>query len=539
VYNSSHAHLVAWVKANLSSSQDTIISMYYGNPTAINQENPSAVWDENYMSVWHLNEEGNGTRYDSTSNNNDGTPFNYEGDESVPGKIGGSDKLDGIDDYIEINKSGSIKGLSQVTFEGWINIDNLDGSSQNIYIESIQNSDSSRFVVHVTTSDELRFAGRSPDSDSVTLWGFINDFEQPLTPNTWFHIVAVFDSVNDIHRLYLNGVEYNTSVSEPAIDNVDPLKSPSLGGLEGADLLNGTIDEFRVSNTARSLDWITTEYENQNNSVTFYSISAEENYTPPSDWSIPAFAYRKEIIIDADKVSGDLINFPVLIDLNDIDLHDIGKVQADGDDILFSDANGLRLDHEIELFDQNGNGTHAHLVAWVRIPYLSGTTDTTIYMYFGNRALVSQSNPTSVWDSNFKGVWHMNNDPSDSAPQVLDSTSNDNDGTAYNGMTTSNLITGKIDGCLNFSDTLDNYVNVGDQASLNMGSGDLSLSLWLNYPNYDYNGPIVGKGSYGTNGIRYYIAIESNKIKGEIDDNGPSGKKVITTSSTITDTTLY
>ncbi|MHA2204085.1 MAG: DUF2341 domain-containing protein, partial [Candidatus Hodarchaeales archaeon] len=33
VFNSTHAHLVAWVKTNLSGTQDTIISMYYGNPT--------------------------------------------------------------------------------------------------------------------------------------------------------------------------------------------------------------------------------------------------------------------------------------------------------------------------------------------------------------------------------------------------------------------------------------------------------------------------------------------------------------------------
>jgi hypothetical protein len=190
--NSSHAHLVAWVRIPfLSSSSDTTISMYFGNPTIESQGNPSGVWDESYLSVWHFNEDGNGTRYDSTSNNNDGTPVNYEGDEAIPGKIGGSDKLDGIDDYVEINKSGSIKGLSQVTFEGWINIDDLDGSSQNIYIETIQNSGDSRFIVHVTTSDELRFAGRAPDSDSITLWGFINDFEQPLTTDAWFHVAAV------------------------------------------------------------------------------------------------------------------------------------------------------------------------------------------------------------------------------------------------------------------------------------------------------------------------------------------------------------
>ncbi|MHA2328071.1 MAG: DUF2341 domain-containing protein, partial [Candidatus Hodarchaeales archaeon] len=302
-FNSTHAHLIAWVRIpNLSGTLDTTISMYYGNTVSEAQQNPSGVWDSDYISVWHFSEEGSGTRYDSTSNNNDGTPVNYEGDEAVLGKIGGSDKLDGSDDYIEIGKSCSIKGLSQVTFEGWINIDILNGNDQNIFIESLQDSSSVRFIVHVTTSNELRFAGRAPDSDSVTLWGFINDFEQLLTTDTWFHVVAVFDSINDIHHLYLNGVDYSISESEPALDNVDPLKYPSLGALEGADSFNGTFDEFRISDIARSSDWIRTEYKNQNDTNSFYSVSSEERYS--QWWADATFTSRKDIVIDKNKVGG-------------------------------------------------------------------------------------------------------------------------------------------------------------------------------------------------------------------------------------------
>ncbi len=71
-YNSGH--LIAWVNVtSLSSTVDTILYMYYGNQTIGNQENPAGVWDENYMMVQHLNETS-GTHYDSTINDNDGTP---------------------------------------------------------------------------------------------------------------------------------------------------------------------------------------------------------------------------------------------------------------------------------------------------------------------------------------------------------------------------------------------------------------------------------------------------------------------------------
>ena len=46
----------------------------------------------------------------------------------------------------------------------------------------------------------------------------------------------------------------------------------------------------------------------------------------------------------------------------------------------------------------------------------------------------SRENPESVWDDNYKGVWHLGERPSDPSPQFEDRTSNNNDGTAFGGM---------------------------------------------------------------------------------------------------------
>jgi hypothetical protein len=438
--------------------------------------------------------------------------------------IGNSINLDGIDDYIEIKKSGSIKGSSQVTFEGWINIDNLAGSSQNIYIETVQNSGDSRFLVHVTTSDELRFAGRAPDGDSVTLWGLINDFQQPLTTDTWFHVVAIFDSVDDTHHLYLNGVEYNATQNEPVMNNTDPLKSPSLGGLEGSDLFNGTIDEFRVSTTSRSLDWITTEYENQNNTSTFYSIGSLETPSSIGDWVYPWLAHRKNLTINSDKVQGSLDDFPILVHLYDTDLASSSRVQIDGDDIAFADEQGNRLDHEIEFFDKYYNNSYSELVAWVQLPNLSDLTETKISMYYGNLMIGPQENPAGVWDTNFKGVWHLSEDPSTAGPQIKDSTINNNDGTTYGSMTSDDQVSGKIGGSLDF-DGINDYINFSNDLSLNMGSGDFSFELWFKISTVTSSTPFGGKGLVGPGGKRYAISMGPNaecspgQIKGEIDDD--------------------
>ena len=46
--------------------------------------------------------------------------------------------------------------------------------------------------------------------------------------------------------------------------------------IDGAsDIMLGSLDEIRVSNTVRSADWIATEYNNQSSPATFYTLGGE------------------------------------------------------------------------------------------------------------------------------------------------------------------------------------------------------------------------------------------------------------------------
>jgi hypothetical protein len=140
-----------------------------------------------------------------------------------------------------------------------------------------------------------------------------------------------------------------------------------------------------------------------------------------------------QITIDHTKVAFASENFPVLISLTDDSLttFDCGFVEdPDGDDIVFTNATTtLQLYHEIEKYD----AATGELIAWVLVPSLSGSADTDIYMYFGNSSVTSPTeSPTDVWDSNYVGVWHLNEDPSGTAPQMKDSTSNGNHGESWN-----------------------------------------------------------------------------------------------------------
>jgi len=160
-------------------------------------------------------------------------------------------------------------------------------------------------------------------------------------------------------------------------------------------------------------------------------------------------------------------------------------VDLDGFDIIFKaedDATcggaGLApciLDHEIEEYDET---TDNRLVAWVRIPVLDFDNNTTIYLYYGNAAVTAATqNPTGVWDSNYVGVWHLKEDPTGGAPQHLDSTSNDNDGTAQ-AMESADSVDGNMDKALNF-DPSSEYVQIPNSASLDITGNAITLSAWV------------------------------------------------------------
>jgi hypothetical protein len=94
--------------------------------------------------------------------------------------------------------------------------------------------------------------------------------------------------------------------------------------------------------------------------------------------------------------SGSIQDFPVMVKLTGTDFQEVeDNVDADGYDIIFKAEDdttcggvGLApctLDHEIEVYDE----TNDLLVAWVRVPEVSATADTNIYMYYGNPAISS------------------------------------------------------------------------------------------------------------------------------------------------------
>ncbi|MGH9459775.1 MAG: DUF2341 domain-containing protein, partial [Vicinamibacteria bacterium] len=263
-------------------------------------------------------------------------------------------------------------------------------------------------------------------------------------------------------------------------------------------------------------EWHNTVAENAP-SATWGTSSAGAGFA--LELAAASFDYRRALTIDFTKVtpcSGNLTNFPVLVSLSGNWLKTTangGNIRnSNGYDIAFKASDGTHLDHEIEKYD--GTATGGTLVAWVRVPTLSNTANTTIYIYYGHTGISSDlSIPTAVWDSNFLAVWHLKEDPSGTAPQMRNSKSASFHGTSFGTMVSGNQVAGKIDGSLDFDGT-DDRIQVGTIVG---NSSAFTVSAWFKTSS-DATTPdkIWAEGNSGNNNPLTYLSANENGTAGNV-----------------------
>jgi len=504
-FDGSTGQLIAWVKVlSLSSTVNTEIYMYYGNATCGSQENITGVWASGWKTVCHM-AETNGNEKDSVTNSLDYVKTGTV--TSVAGKIGQARKSTSGDSNYFVKSEVEFPDFRPITVMAWVKFSSwLTGHGR---IFSREPSGSGGL--------DWECGGSTNPPYSLRWWvGDSFDSTTALSLETWYFVATTYVNPTTTARIYINGVEDATgTMSDKTCSNPLYLFRSGKGTGRGMD---GTIDEFGMYNGELSAGFIKTCYNNQNSPSTFYSVGDEEEFyvslgtiasqvldtaVPSANWYDTDWSYRERITVDHTKVDADLTDFPVFISLSsNSDL--AAYAQGDGDDILFTSSNGTtKLSHEIEGFD-NSTGK---LIAWVKVPSLSGSTGTDIYMYYGNSSCGNQEDVTGVWDSNFKGVWHLNQ-TTGGADAILDSTSNNNDGTDNGNPTLG--VTGQIGNAIDFNGSTD-YMQVPSSNSLKLAGG-LTIEAWINVDSWGNWKNIVFKGDNSASNTDYQFALVSNGL---------------------------
>lgn len=238
-------------------------------------------------------------------------------------------------------------------------------------------------------------------------------------------------------------------------------------------------------------------------------------------WYDRDYGYKKKITILAAKVSGDETDFPVLISVTHADFKteaNGGHVKnANGYDMVFTNsAETGTLKHEIQRYVS----ATGEIIFWVKVPSLSSSSNTIIYIYYGKEGVSVDPTTTDTWKTAFTMVQHMHGS---AANRLDDSTSNGYDINNDIGDPGYNQ-PGKIGYCVEFSGN--DYLDTG--STWNFGT-EHSVSFWLRIDTYKQWTQIIGRtGSMYTAELRssdgtiaYGIAVGGNvDIRSTANDCG-------------------
>lgn len=298
-YSGSDAHLVAWVKANLSNLVDTIITMYYGNSEVGPQSQPEDVWTSNYAAVWHLNEDATdeGTSTDHLDSTGNGYYGDQSGNNDITGIFGVGQNFDGTNDVINIAAARGLEPSGSVTLSGWFKLDNNHNQNTGVTQVLLTKAIDGDTDMHVLLagSDYIRpdvqrgslvFKMENGGLGQMYVWSL----RRSWTADTWYYFTCTMTaSTPSLNKVFVNGQENTNSTSgglstaslaftddwEIGGGFVDQM-SPTYG------YFDGVIDEVRVSTGIRPNSWIQTEWLMYQSSSNFRTLASDTAQTSPN-----------------------------------------------------------------------------------------------------------------------------------------------------------------------------------------------------------------------------------------------------------------
>lgn len=472
---------------SLSSSVDTDFYIYYGNSGASDYAVSATygrnnVWTEDFGFVCHM---GGGTLVDSTGQVSDSST--QTGTLFSSGKIGVATDYSGSSQHSIFPDNASMDIITEGTWTMWANADSWATRSME--------KSNAYFLLG-------NFSGAGSNGPLVKPANDVAD-SGTLSTGVWYMTGArfLFSGTGTLDAI-INGVAVDTTTGIAA--DIDDGGDLYLGSDDAGAYFNGRIDEMRISLVARSDAWLAAEYSNQNSTTGFYAVGSQETQTVA--WYNASWGHRVKMTIDSTQVGSDVTDFPVYVRLSDLPAGFHTNVNTDGGDIRITTDDGVtEVPREIVFYDDGADEGEVHTLLDV-----SSTVDTDFYIYYGNSGASDYAHSApygaeNVWAA-YEAVYHMQEDPSGSAPQILDSTANDRHLTSGGSMTTGDSVQGKLAGkAVDF----DNSNDILTGAGADMGSAH-TLQLWVysrTFANYDLL--IDSQGTLGSENNQYNLFFDS------------------------------
>jgi hypothetical protein len=446
LWDSAGASAAVWVCVDqiLGNNAAQYIRMHWGRPAAADSSSGANVFNNGFTGVWHLGEAGNdnaGNYRDATANANHCTGTGMLPTSQVSGVIGKGVSLDGGSEYLVSSKTSGITGNAVRTISFWVNMPDTRQSG----------------IVVLGTNVNSGQYGAFVRNGAWFLWGFGggNDWVPGGTPAVGTNLFVAIVNNGTMSHWYVNGVEVGTGFTHTYATTNTPVTLGLENDMGTLSYYCGTLDEVEITNVARSTDWLTLAYRNQE-----YVYEDVEAYS--------LWADSQNIVINTSSsgygITGDLYGFPYLLRLTGTDIP-FNQVKLNGEDIRFASAGGNHLPYEIEKWDSAANNA----AVWVKVDTIRGSNAAQfIRMYWGKSDAPSRSNGAAVFATaqNFVAAWHFASDA------LSDATANANTGTDHGSSPAKGLIG-------NGRSFEAGYVDFGNSACFKIAS-TITVCGWIN-----------------------------------------------------------
>jgi hypothetical protein len=282
-YDSVNGILLAWVQVPALTKTDKTLTFYFGSQSPSHSSAFSAsTWPSDYLAVYHFSEGSpTATVLDATLHARNAVQANtaITNDEihvaaGIP-TTGGAYTFNGTSTSIIQNAGTFPDCTGQFTISAWVTYTGLSTSDNKLVSDQLDYSHGYKLSVRNSTIETETRTTANPSPGNI--W----DAGTPVTPNTWSYVQGEFNGSG--FNNYLNGIYATVGAfkvgtsgtnSPPEAGNfltmgLDHGTGTANGGFNDDHFFSGVMDEVRVSNIAKSADWIQAEYYNQKNPKLF------------------------------------------------------------------------------------------------------------------------------------------------------------------------------------------------------------------------------------------------------------------------------
>lgn len=257
--------LDAWVRVPSLASGTTLI-VRYGDASVAHVPDPAATFT-GYEAVWHFEDSLAAATIVDARNQHDGTATALMPNDSVEAQLGrGIDFSDGTD---QIAFTNPLTGNTPHTISAWIN-------------QRTTTSNDCIMSLGTGATNQSRWFHSRFNSATIATGFYGNDYttvNEDVIGDGWVLLAWVYEGTNRTSRIYRNG----TLVAGPFTHNMGVNTQGTAGLIANAPAaygtnmgINATLDEVRITNVARSANWLAAEALNQATPAMSYTISAEQ-----------------------------------------------------------------------------------------------------------------------------------------------------------------------------------------------------------------------------------------------------------------------